>query len=394
KGVRHLFVFTFLLLLSHSVHSREFNWLDGFFITASGQYYIIPDIAGVSAMDLASKYGSSAALEPSIGFRAGLGYEYKNISLAVEAGYSHITGNNPLVLEIAMIPVMLKLGYSFFPLEFIGLRQLSLMPTFGVGFIFADAEHHKDIIDMLLGNLTNSKDTNFFLQPGVRIGWDILPSRNRLIEVFAGFSVDMNIENDGIIPLPQIELGLIFRPFGRWKPAAAPISETREIIPNIQESFIAVEEKEPIIELEIEDFIIDEIVEIDDIEEIIEEQPEIELIHSRAVFHVLFGPDQTIPTLEGLATLDTAGTALEEFVNYTITLRGFAAPFVSTAGQMEISRQRTLYCADYLSLVFNIPKENIITQWLGASSLPEDTRTGNHVRRRSVEIIIEGQVKP
>ncbi|MCL2722024.1 MAG: hypothetical protein FWD47_11890 [Treponema sp.] len=353
-----------LFLLSHSVYSQESNWLDGFFITASGQYYLLPDFAGISSMDLASRYASSASLNPKPGFRIGAGYELKNWSFALETGYSYISGDNPLVLEIKMIPVLLKMGYSFYP--FNSLSQLSITPTAALGVVFVNAQHHKDIIDMLLGNLTYSKDTIFLLQPGVRAIWDIFPSRNRILEAFAGFSLDINLETDGIIPLPQIELGLIFRPFGRWK--------SQPKIESIQEIIFVTEERE----IEKEDDVI----------------IEIELIHSRRVFHVLFSPDQTIPTLEGLNNLDNAGALLEQFVNYTITLRGFAAPFVSTAGQMEVSRQRALFCANYLSEVFNVPNENIAIEWLGSAALPENTESVNHSRRRSVEIIIEGWINP
>jgi len=436
-STKRLFI-TLLLLAPAFSHAQETTVLhapnrlyEDIFASISGQYYMLPDLARVVSPKLAAQYGMEGAIVPYPGFRIGAGYEWKKWSFALESGYTHIRGENPLVTDISIVPVLLKAGYSFFPIS--SYEYFSVTPTAGLGLVFAQADHYIDVIDMLLDNLTHSENTGFMAQFGVRAGWNPVRQLARALEVFAGFSIDLIIEKEGIIPMPQVELGILLRPFQikfEFKPR--PIKE------KIIEENPAVELLEEIIEEEYEEEIF--------IEEVVEEEPEIieppEPV--RCVWLALFPPNITTASAEGRAMLDEAGAFIAEAITkaavkeaimeaneeidvetekeavieeeieeiavekaeetiveepspeweYKIIIKGYAAPFVSVAGQRDVSRRRALYCASFLREKYGIPEELITVEWYGAEALPENVDEKAHALRRSVEIIFEGWIQP
>jgi outer membrane protein OmpA-like peptidoglycan-associated protein len=325
---------------------------------------MMPDLAGAVSPELAERYGVSTGFIPYPGFRAGAGYEWKKWSFGLESGYTYIKGDNPLVTDIAIGPLLLKAGYSFFPIS--NYEYFSLAPTAAMGLVFAQVNHYKDAIDMLIENASRSENAGFIAQIGFRAGWNPVRQWDRFFEIFTGFSVDCVIETGGIIPLPQFELGIKIRPFA-WK--ARNVSVPEEIV---KEEILAIEE------------------------EIAEEAPE----SVRHIWSVLFPPNGLAPTAQGHAVLDEAGQVIAGVINETVNekfriiLRGYAAPFVSVSGQMEVSRRRVLYCASYLKEKYEIPDELITVEWYGSQALPENTEEAAHSSRRSVEIIFEGRIQP
>ena len=316
---------------------------------------------------LADQYGIGEGFIPYPGFRAGAGYEWNKWRFGFEAGYTRIKGNNPLVQDIRLTPLVLTAGYVFNPIQ--NYDRFSLVPNIAFGMVFAQVEHYKDAIDILTNKISSSSNTGFLLRPGVRAGWEPFPNWEKRLEVFAGFSVDCIIETSGVIPLPQMELGVIIRPFRkttRPEPAIQIMEEPTEIEIEIEEIDEQIDEE---IEIEIEI-----------------EPPEI--IHT--VMLVLFDADRMVPNAAGIGTLNEAGNAAADLQDLKITIKGYAAPFVSASGQREVSRRRASYCAAYLMENFGITEEQITIEWHGSDALPENIRTQDNAQRRSVEIILEG----
>jgi len=358
-----VFASIFLLSINFPLHAQIL--LENIYVRFSGQYYLIPDLAKAISPELASQYGVSGSIVPYLGFRAGAGYGWRNWSFGAESGYTYIKGDNPLVTDIAITPLLLKAGYSFFPIT--SYRFFSLTPTAALGIVFAKANHYKDVIDMLTDNITVSSNTGFMAQIGLQAAWNPVRQWGRAFEIFARFSIDGIIEKGGLIPLPQIEIGITIRPFA-FKTRPVPVTH--------------IEEK-PIVETPVE-IIAEE-----------EEAQEAEPPQSvRYLWLVLFPPDEMSAVSHGNAVLDEAGAVLAEMptgAEFRIILRGYSAPYVSVSGQREVSRRRALYCADYLRQRYGIPDERITVEWYGAEALPENIEENDHVSRRSVEIIFEGE---
>jgi outer membrane protein OmpA-like peptidoglycan-associated protein len=318
-------------------------YLDNVFFYISGQYFMLPDLADIISPEMASRYGVSEGIIPYPVFRIGVGYEWEKLQFSIESGYTYIKGDNPLVLNVFMIPFLLKAGYSFYPFK--SYKRFNIKPTAALGFVYSGADYYKDALNLLIGRLTYSTGTGLLVQPGFRIGWNPSARLGRMLEIFTGASIDLIIETDGLIPLPQIELGVLVRPFPR-KPR-----------PPVPETFVEIYEPK----------------------------------FFRRIYLVTFHADSAFITRDGFAVLDEAAAILDDFDELKIIVRGFAAPFVSAQGQREVSRRRAVNCASYLMEKHEIPEELITIEWVGAEESPENTLDSNHSQRRSVEIIIEGR---
>jgi len=354
------------------------NWTDNIFTSLSGQYYVFPGIAGAISPSLADQYGVSKGVVPFPGFRAGAGYELGRWNFALESGFTYILGDNPLVEKINLSPLLFKAGYSFFPIK--KYNRFSLTLVLGAGLFFGWVDHYQDVIDMLTGKITHSKNTGFLAQAGARAGWQPVLKWGKAFELNAGFSLDMIVETGGLIPLPQIELGIIVRPWRFLKlPGDSQLTGTLHS-PDEAEAVDGIEESDGFLKLT---------------EELIGD-PDI----ARQVWLVLFPPNGATPTAAGLAVLDKAGDAMRAALSmggnigkdskFRVIIGGFAAPFLTAAGQREISRRRAVYCRDYLVEKYGVPESMIIIGWYGSERLPENNDAASHPERRSVEIIFSG----
>jgi len=363
--------FLFLSFFSHDVNAQSAgaqHWSENIFFSVSGQYYLLPDLAGIASPGIAEQYGVSTGIIAYPGFRTAAGYQWKKLSFSLETGYSYIKGDNPVVTDISLIPLLFKTGYSFYPVK--KFEQFSLTPTLGIGMIVINVDHYEDALSLLTGEPVRSTGTNLLIQPGVRAGWNLFNFERVKLDIFTGLSLDAIFEKDGAIPLPQIELGVIVRPFIRKKmqPAAEGAQDAAQ-----------------------EAALYEQIWEDEYEEEIEEEEPEpIEPVYVRQVLLVYFAQNITEPTANEIAILDEAAKVFGEYIEATIKLRGYAAPLPTTLGHTELSRRRVQYCANYLIKTHEIPQELITIEWLGTSALPENIEERDTARRRGVEIIIEG----
>jgi len=124
--------------------------------------------------------------------------------------------------------------------------------------------------------------------------------------------------------------------------------------------------------------------------EVIEEtQPKPEPI--RLLWLALFPADKTVPDAQGLAALDEAAAVIiDAETEYTLVLKGYAAPFVSVEGQNTVSRDRAFFCKNYLIEKYGIQEDRITVEWYGSQKIPENVNNYSYSQHRSVEIIFEG----
>jgi outer membrane protein OmpA-like peptidoglycan-associated protein len=306
-------------------------------------------------------------LKTSLGFRAALGYEYLNFSLALETGYSHITGTNPMVLESTFIPLALKAGYNY-PLKY----GLGVQGNLILGYIFSRTSRYATALDMALGNLQEDSERSFFTGLRVYGTWTLPYSfiPKNFLTAYAGGGIDIINEPDGPLPLPVIEIGIHIHPL-TWIPRPKPQPVYEEPAPEPEPEIEIYEEAEPETELEPE--------------------PELPPEPVRLVWLALFPPNKTTLDAEGLTALEEAAAAIATADGeFTLVLKGYAAPFVSVSGQTEVSRRRVLFCKKYLMEKYGIPEERITIEWHGAKNIPENTGEDAYPQRRSVEIIFEG----
>jgi outer membrane protein OmpA-like peptidoglycan-associated protein len=328
----------------------EPRWFDGIFIEGGLHYYFSPDAL-------------AELVNTRLGFRAALGYEYRNFSLALETGYSHITGTNPLVLESTFIPLALKAGYNY-PLP----KGFGVQGDILLGYIFSRTIHYETAIDAFLGdNLRDDNERSPFAGARLYGTWTVPPGffPQNFLTVYAGGGIDVINETDGIIGLPLVEIGLHIHPLKlipRPKPKPQPVYEEPEPEP------VVYEEPET-------------------------EEPEIPPEPLRLVWLTLFPPNKTTPQREELAVLDQAAGVIKSAEGeYTVILKGYAAPFVSVSGQNDISRRRVLFCKTYLMKKHGIPEDRITIEWFGSQNIPEGVRERDYEGRRGVEIIFEGVI--
>jgi outer membrane protein OmpA-like peptidoglycan-associated protein len=310
---------------------------------------MVPDISGTFDFSLAENYGVSGGLiKPYPGFHAGAGYQWRNIRLSLETGYTRIKGDNPLVLDIGIVPLTFKGGYVFSFLR----DRLTITPLLGAGLVFAGAEHYETVIDMLFDRTSYSTGRGFFANATLRLGWSFAPA----LTLYAGAGIDCLIETGGPIPLPALELGLTLKPFSfRNKSPAAG-----SLVPEPLKTGPAVFVEDP-------------------------EDP-------RPIFSTIYFPaDEAVPAQA--AELDRTGELLRARPELRISLRGYTAPYSTPAARRALSEERVRFCAAYLIREYGIAEERISVEWYGADQLP-DPGDDSDQRRRCVEILIEPVQRP
>jgi hypothetical protein len=321
------------------------DWTAGLFLDLDAQYYIVPDISGTFDFSLAENYGVSGGLiKPYPGFHAGAGYQWRNIRLSLETGYTRIKGDNPLVLDIGIVPLTLKGGYVFSLLR----DRLSITPVLGAGLVFAGAEHYETVIAMLFDRTSYSTGQGFFANAALRLGWSFTPA----LTLYAGAGIDCLIETGGPIPLPALELGLTLKPFSFRK--KLPADRARAV-------------EKPAVFSEAPD-------------------------DPRPIFGTIYFPaNEAVPTQA--AELDRTGELLRAQPELAISLRGYTAPYSTPAARRALSEERVRFCAAYLIREYGIAEERISVEWYGADQLP-DPGDDSDQRRRCVEILIEPVRQP
>jgi outer membrane protein OmpA-like peptidoglycan-associated protein len=341
------------------------EWAGNLFVYLGGQYYIVPDFAGTLSPSVAEHYGVSGGLiKPYPGLRAGAGYHLGPWQFSLESGYSYIKGDNPLVLDIHLIPLLVKTGYVFHPTE-----KLSLGPVLEIGAVFARVNHYESAIALLLGRPVLSSATGLLAYAGAQGAWNF----TRAFALHTALGVEAIIETGGILPLPSVELGLSLRPFliSRKKPPA-PAEILRESEP--PEAIPAPIPGEPMIFEDAEAAIPEPII----VEEIPERVRTLRILNA-----VYFEPDTAVLIEIHRFVLDALGQMLISRPDSTVILRAYSAPYSTREGQLMVSQWRADFCRDYLETNYGIDAERMSVECYGADRLPEWRPEGGEIAEAS-----------
>jgi hypothetical protein len=294
---------------------------DGFFVEGSFHHYFAPgELNGL--------------LEPLPGFRAALGYDYRRFRFAVESGYSHIKGTNPLVLDITLAPFALKFGYEL-PVVF----GFGVQADLHAGYFFSRTVHYETAIDMLTGNLRDDGERNLFAGLRTYLTWT---TKNSFFKIYAGGGADVVFETGGPIPLPLLEAGISIKPFTLIRPRAARPAAAQ---PVTERSFGA----------------------------------------------VYFEANSTAIIERYLSALDEAGRLMQENPSLQITLRTYTAPKGDVEWQVQrsggtpaLSAARAEWCAEYLVRNYGVDLSRIRIEYIDAL---DETQRESY---RCVELITRG----
>jgi len=332
------------LVISVPCFSQENRWYDGFFIEGSAVHYYLPELF-------------SGIMKPQPGFRGALGYEYRRFRFAVESGYTRIEGTNPLVLDVTLIPLTAKFGYSL-PL----FRGIGLQADISFGWFFSRTTYYPSAIDMLIDNKQDERVKSPLAGARLYLTYSFLRD---FIKIYAGGGADIVFENDGPIPPPVIEAGISIKPlaFPRPKarrqepvPPAEPASSSEPASPS-----------EPVETAETE----------------IPQAPQRIVLSRTAVYFIA---DSTALIEDYRIVLDEAGRRLRANPALRITMRGYTAPVGTEDGKTSLSAARAWYCAEYLMRCYGIAENRMNIEFYGAeeTSGPEAWEY-----RRRVDLIIE-----
>jgi hypothetical protein len=293
----------FFLALPIPCYAQETPWYEGFYLEGSILNYFVPNVL-------------KELVQPEIGYRGGLGYELNNFRFTVESGFSRVVGTNPLVLEIAFVPVAFKFGYAM-P----GVNGFGVQADLGLGAAFSHTTRYETAIDMVLNKLREDSERSLITSARLYATWSPL----KFLKIYAGGGGDIIFETDGPIPLPLVEVGISLKPFA----LAGAVAERRQ--------------------------------------------------KKEKMNSVYFERNSVIMIESGMSVLDNAGRRLSENAALKVTLVAYYAPKNTAewqvqreSGEPALSAARAEQCAEYLRENYGIAPERIKIEYrLAGKKTPE-----------------------
>jgi hypothetical protein len=168
------------------------NWYSSFFFEGACHLYFAPEMF-------------SGTVQPAPGFRGVLGYEWRRLRFSFASGYTRIIGTNPLVLDIAYIPLTFRLGYEQ-PL----FQNCSARADMGYGLWFSEANLYENVLDRHADKLTTTAVISHALEGRLSLAYT-LPGN--FLQVYIGGNGYLLFETRGPLPRGAFEVGLVFKPF-------------------------------------------------------------------------------------------------------------------------------------------------------------------------------------
>jgi len=293
----------------------------------------------------------SEYIEPQPGIRGAVGYRCRRFSVAIESGYTQVIGTNPLVLDIAIVPLVFRASYHQNLLRGLGLRA-----DLGTGTIYSTVIHYVDSIAYLRDELSTSRARTPLTEGRLYLTYSPLAN----IQLYAGGGIDLLDEVDGFIPLPVLQAGVAIQPFAFRRKAAAEVQMPAPLppVPVPLEADIQPPPAPPVPAFE------------------------------RQIAPVYFPPNLDVMFEEYAPVVQEAGRLLRETEQTVVTLRGYAALFGTAGARRAISQSRAVSVRDYLVQQCGISEDRIRIEFYGADRDPE-LSDGSWESCRVVEMIIE-----
>jgi len=332
---RVLAVLLFGIAFQSQGSPQDRRWYESFYLYGVGSFFYTPRLF-------------QELIEPRPGIRAAVGYELWRLHFALESGHTQVVGINPLVLNIELVPLVFRAGYTH-PL----FRGLGLRADLGFGTVFSEVVHYENAIGMLMGNLLTSRARTPVA--GGRIFLVYTLPLNLMLHVGGG--LDALFENDGPIPMPLVETGVSIRPLG-FRPPRRPVAPVVDILA------LAMEAPAPVMDAPV--------------------PPPL-----RLVLAARFPPDMAVVIERYRFVMYEAGYLLRENPELRVVLRGHAAPFGDPGFLVALSRARAEYVRDFLVLRHGIGAYRITVEYPGVEGTPE-LADGSWESLRVVELVIRG----
>jgi hypothetical protein len=292
---------------------------DGIFLAASYQKYIIPQLIE----DL---------VKQEYGLRGALGYDFYSWGIALESGYSHITGlvstvsgttlPHPIVEEISIIPLNLMLSYRWRPFARSKselLKGFQLRPEISGGVTRINVHNYKSVVGLLLSEGVLGDSWEASAGACLFVEWEFFKS----VSLFGGGGLNAVFEIDGPVLLPVLQAGVRIK----------PVRITREIVHAIPKRLPKLTAPAA---------------------------PIPEPVAVPKVTRSFNGKVMFLPNLAQFSDADAAQSLIGELgaiiMNYAgkLTIRAHAAPFYSSAEQLRVAQKRAAALTDYLGAKFGI----------------------------------------
>ena len=376
KSVRHGLLcrcrIAFFLVFAVAFSCLPLYAQDGFFVEGAAQYCFSPQIL----KDLA---------KPGLGFRTALGYDYKNILLALESGFTHAAGTGPLIIDAQFIPLSFKPGYAFSTDWGLGLQA-----NLNLGLMVSRVNHYYDGIHLIQG----VSQTTVAASPlaGMRL-YGIYTLPGNCLKIYAGGGFDAMFEKGGAVFLPLIEAGVSLKPLNISLPEKEKVIEKQAR--KAAREQIAVEEKSSTEKTEA-DVPVWETMTIPAAESIVFTHSTKNMViqeneqgRTIRLLNAVYFQANSVNLLERYRPiLNEAGERLKANPSLRITLRAYSAPVGTSDSQMAISAARAWYCMEYYMQRYGIPEQRMTIEYFGAQKSPEwiDASLESY---RCVELIIE-----
>lgn len=185
---------TFYFFTTFSLYSMGGG--DNFFANSAIHSYIA--VAGIQ------EYAS-----PKISYRVGVGYHLfmsntHSFQFSLNTGQSFISGTNPLVRTLDLIPLYLLAQYEFSPFYFVSFNA-----GLGTGMFFSNVSRYKTAIDMIQNEISSEKNVLPFVQANLGASLKVLKNS---VNICLDFGIDLLPENEGPIPLPYFCVSIKFFP--------------------------------------------------------------------------------------------------------------------------------------------------------------------------------------
>lgn len=338
------------LLLTAPVSAKDKS--DGLFVSADIQRYLI--MGGLEDYTVPKPGWSAAA-----GWTFPLGRK-NDISAFIQSGHRVISGENPLVRTLDIIPLQIGAEWSFspVPLFFFGLNA-------GGGFFYSTISHYETVVALLTEEISTTTGFSPFFAAALHAGISLCDAS---VQFKAQAGIECISETDGLIPVPAVSFQARVYPVRAVRHARKP-PEVVEVERVIEKERVV--EKERIVEKEL-------IVEVP----VFPELPPFPF-DENGVAVIYFNTKEDFMRESVAAALDSVGAYLEAVPELTVVIEGNSAPFDSAKERYSMGLRRAKAVREHLLEHFNIAARRVRTTSAGSS------RSGGIVRGAGNEAYTE-----
>lgn len=272
---------------------------------------------------------------PKPGWSATIGWtfpflKYHEVSAFFQSGHRVVSGENPLVRALDIVPFQWGAEYAYSPIRFF---------LFGVdtggGFFYSSISHYETAVKLLSDELTTTTGISPFFAASLHAGIQLFDGSVHF-KVLAG--IECIAEADGLIPVPTISFQARVYPVRTFR----YIRKASKVVEKVVE-------KERIVEVPVfralPPFPFDE--------------------YNIAVIYFDTKEDSIRESVIGV--LDSVGAYLEAVPELTIIIEGNSAPFDTEDGQYIMGIRRAKVVREYLLEHFNIASRRIRVTSVGSS---------------------------